>query len=133
MFTCDHDITIIVGMDRQKLVRASSQKRVYCQESDDEEQRPVKSHRKVAETFQEDDDDDSDDENPLSHNHDNENNAKIEAGQIVRVYVENFMCHRKFTVDFNRHINFVNGQNGSGEATIHRYLLKCTLMSYHSH
>lgn len=37
-----------------------------------------------------------------------------EAGQILIVYVENFMCHHKMTVDFGRNVNFVTGQNGSG-------------------
>ena len=45
----------------------------------------------------------------------NDENIPFEAGQICQVYVENFMCHRKFTVGFTRHLNFVNGQNGSGE------------------
>ena len=40
---------------------------------------------------------------------------KIETGHVVRIYVENFMCHRKLTVDFGRHVNFVTGQNGSGK------------------
>lgn len=40
--------------------------------------------------------------------------ADFESGQILRVYCENFMCHRKFTVDFGRHLNYVNGRNGSG-------------------
>lgn len=37
-----------------------------------------------------------------------------EAGQILSVYVENFMCHRKFELKFGRHLNFVTGRNGSG-------------------
>jgi hypothetical protein len=39
---------------------------------------------------------------------------KTESGHIVRIYVENFMCHRKMTVEFGRHVNFVTGENGSG-------------------
>jgi hypothetical protein len=42
---------------------------------------------------------------------------KMESGHIVRIYVENFMCHRKMTVDFGRHVNFVTGENGSGTET----------------
>lgn len=41
-----------------------------------------------------------------------------EAGVIKRVYVENFMCHRKLTVDLCRNVNFVHGQNGSGKSAI---------------
>lgn len=38
-----------------------------------------------------------------------------EAGIIQRIYVENFMCHRKLTVDLCRNVNFIYGQNGSGK------------------
>lgn len=37
-----------------------------------------------------------------------------ECGQILRVDVENFMCHRKFTLKLGRNLNFINGRNGSG-------------------
>ena len=40
--------------------------------------------------------------------------AHFEAGIILRVYVENFMCHRKFHVQLGRKMNFITGQNGSG-------------------
>ncbi len=39
-----------------------------------------------------------------------------EAGQILLIYVENFMCHRKLTVNSCHHVNFVTGQNGSGKS-----------------
>ncbi len=38
-----------------------------------------------------------------------------EAGQILLITVENFMCHRKLSVNFCRNVNFVTGQNGSGK------------------
>lgn len=41
-----------------------------------------------------------------------------EAGIITRIYVENFMCHRKLTVDLCRNVNFIHGQNGSGKSAI---------------
>ena len=41
-----------------------------------------------------------------------------EAGIIRRVYVENFMCHRKLTVDLCRNVNFIHGQNGSVSAYV---------------
>lgn len=28
------------------------------------------------------------------------------------------MCHRKFTIDFCRNVNFITGQNGSGKSAI---------------
>jgi hypothetical protein len=37
-----------------------------------------------------------------------------EVGVIVKIYCQDFMCHRKLTVDLNRNINFIHGQNGSG-------------------
>jgi len=41
-----------------------------------------------------------------------------EAGIIHKVYVENFMCHRKLTISLSRNVNFVHGQNGSGKSAI---------------
>lgn len=43
---------------------------------------------------------------------------KSEAGQIVRIKIENFMCHQKLTVDFCKNVNFITGQNGSGKSAI---------------
>lgn len=40
--------------------------------------------------------------------------SSMEAGQIVEMYLENFMCHRKFTMKFGKHVNFISGKNGSG-------------------
>jgi hypothetical protein len=42
----------------------------------------------------------------------------FETGQILKVYVEDFMCHKRMTVDFGRHVNFVTGQNGSGVSCV---------------
>ncbi len=41
-----------------------------------------------------------------------------ECGVITRIECENFMCHRKFTVDLCRNVNFIYGQNGSGKSAI---------------
>lgn len=49
----------------------------------------------------------------------------INAGIIKKVYVENFMCHRKFTIDFCRNVNFITGQNGSGKSAILAALQIC--------
>ena len=38
-----------------------------------------------------------------------------DAGQILTVDVENFMCHRKFHLNLGRHLNFITGRNGSGK------------------
>eukprot|EP00814_Leptocylindrus_danicus_P018555 CAMPEP_0116018644 /NCGR_PEP_ID=MMETSP0321-20121206/8768_1 /TAXON_ID=163516 /ORGANISM="Leptocylindrus danicus var. danicus, Strain B650" /LENGTH=1217 /DNA_ID=CAMNT_0003489071 /DNA_START=198 /DNA_END=3851 /DNA_ORIENTATION=- len=41
-----------------------------------------------------------------------------EAGVITKVYVENFMCHRKLSVPLNKNVNFIYGQNGSGKSAV---------------
>lgn len=33
-----------------------------------------------------------------------------EAGIIHKVYVENFMCHRKLTISLCRNVNFIHGE-----------------------
>jgi hypothetical protein len=50
---------------------------------------------------------------PLSERNINLAGKPPEAGVIKKVYCENFMCHRKLKVDFNRNVNFVHGQNGT--------------------
>ena len=55
---------------------------------------------------------------PIRHQHRNVAGRPAEAGVIRRVYVENFMCHRKLTVDLCRNVNFIYGQNGSGKSAI---------------
>lgn len=51
--------------------------------------------------------------------------SSMEAGQIIEMYLENFMCHRKFTMKFGKHVNFISGKNGSGTL-----LSKCGLLSH---
>ena len=41
-----------------------------------------------------------------------------EAGVILKVHVENFMCHRKLTINLCKNVNFIHGQNGSGKSAI---------------
>jgi len=41
-----------------------------------------------------------------------------ECGVITRIHCENFMCHRSFTIDLNKNVNFIYGQNGSGKSAI---------------
>lgn len=47
--------------------------------------------------------------------------SSMEAGQIVEMYLQDFMCHRKFTMNFCKNVNFISGKNGSGneEISIH--------------
>ncbi len=37
-----------------------------------------------------------------------------EAGIILKVDMENFMCHKKFVITLGKRVNFITGQNGSG-------------------
>eukprot|EP00531_Pseudo-nitzschia_arenysensis_P017651 CAMPEP_0116143792 /NCGR_PEP_ID=MMETSP0329-20121206/15640_1 /TAXON_ID=697910 /ORGANISM="Pseudo-nitzschia arenysensis, Strain B593" /LENGTH=1209 /DNA_ID=CAMNT_0003639137 /DNA_START=160 /DNA_END=3789 /DNA_ORIENTATION=+ len=48
----------------------------------------------------------------------NQKNKPPEAGIITKIYAENFMCHRKLTVELSRNVNFIYGQNGSGKSAI---------------
>jgi hypothetical protein len=41
-----------------------------------------------------------------------------EAGVIQKIYMENFMCHRKLGVDLCRNINFIHGPSGSGKSAV---------------
>ena len=55
---------------------------------------------------------------PIRDRHTNPIGRPAEAGIIHQVYVENFMCHRKLTVQLCRNVNFIHGQNGSGKSAI---------------
>lgn len=54
-----------------------------------------------------------------------EKEQDFEAGGIIKVEVENFMCHRHMTVEFGKHVTFVTGQNGSGKSAIAVALQLC--------
>ncbi len=51
--------------------------------------------------------------NPVSDGEESDETV-FEAGMILRVHMENFMCHTKFTVTLGRMLNFLTGANGSG-------------------
>ena len=42
----------------------------------------------------------------------------MNCGIIHEVYMENFMCHKRLRLEFNKRINFINGPNGSGKSAI---------------
>ena len=48
-----------------------------------------------------------------------------EIGQIAKIEVENFMNHRKFTMNFGHNLNFITGRNGSGKSAIAGALQLC--------
>jgi chromosome segregation ATPase len=51
--------------------------------------------------------------------------SSMEAGQIVEMYLQDFMCHRKFTMNFCKNVNFISGKNGSGKSSIVSALQVC--------
>lgn len=55
---------------------------------------------------------------PIFERHRNAAGVQAEAGIIKRIQVENFMCHRKLSVELCRNVNFIHGQNGSGKSAI---------------
>jgi hypothetical protein len=48
-----------------------------------------------------------------------------EVGILVKIYCENFMCHRKLSVTLCPNVNFINGANGSGKSAILAALQIC--------
>ncbi|CAM9424182.1 unnamed protein product [Discosporangium mesarthrocarpum] len=48
-----------------------------------------------------------------------------EAGIILKIMVENFMCHRKLSLTLCKHVNFIHGRNGSGKSAILAALQIC--------
>lgn len=59
--------------------------------------------------------DDVDDENTATDGDYKLTRSSMEAGQILEMYLENFMCHRKFSMKFCKNVNFISGKNGSGK------------------
>ena len=56
---------------------------------------------------------------------DEEEKELFMAGQIRKIYVENFMNHKKFSMNFGNHLNFVTGKNGSGKSAIAAAIQLC--------
>lgn len=52
---------------------------------------------------------------PSNALHAEDGSGQHEAGIILRVRVENFMCHRLFDISLGQKVNFITGQNGSGQ------------------
>lgn len=40
------------------------------------------------------------------------------AGQLEKIVLIDFMCHKHFKIKFGKNINFITGQNGSGKSVI---------------
>jgi len=52
-----------------------------------------------------------------------ENESK--PGALLKIHLENFMCHTHLQVDFKPNINFIVGENGSGKSAILTALTVC--------
>lgn len=63
--------------------------------------------------------------NDSSDDDEEEGSVYREAGQILKIHVENFMCHKKSTTKLGRNINFITGKNGSGKSAIAVALQLC--------
>ena len=87
------------------------------QESDNEheDQSPNKRHRI-------EDEEDGDD---LTKKKINKPGKAAECGIIKKIYVEEFMCHKKLSINLCDNVNFVHGQNGSGKSAILAALQIC--------
>ena len=61
------------------------------------------------------------------HNHEfaMEREGDKESGHIERIELRNFMCHRRLSIRFGSHVNFVIGRNGSGKSAVLTALIVC--------
>ena len=41
------------------------------------------------------------------------NDQQTSSGKILRIRLENFMCHSNLEIEFGDWVNFITGQNGS--------------------
>ena len=82
----------------------------------------------LAESSSDSDDDSDDNDDDSASEVDVEEDTEegmFEAGQIMKVYVENFMNHKCFEINFGRKLNFITGANGSGKSAIVAALQLC--------
>ena len=93
-------------------------------DSDDEEAQRFRKKVKSARKQQRDEnvknssklsiDDDVEEYDVVPSDVDDQLSPTMETGIIVKIEMQNFMCHRKFTINLGRKVNFITGQNGSG-------------------
>lgn len=120
------NLSVMPENDKEKRGERSGRKKnsenLYAEQSDDDDDQPQRKPRKRSKAVRseensadgvEPNDDAFFEEGDLEDTEPYEEN-EFEPGQIVRVYVQDFMCHHKLTIDFGRHVNFVTGANGSG-------------------
>ena len=71
------------------------------------------------------DEESNDDSDSDGEEEEEDEDNMFEAGQIMKVYVENFMNHKCFEINFGRKLNFITGANGSGKSAIVAALQLC--------
>ena len=100
---------------RDSLPRGAKRPQDYANDGTDENDHvSKKSKQRRTNQFRSESDSEDNDEAVTEEEELDDENAAIEAGQIVQVDLENFMCHRKFSIEFGGHLNFISGSNGSG-------------------
>ena len=62
--------------------------------------------------------DENERENENGEDDEEEDSTIFEAGMILKVHMENFMCHSKFTIALGKMLNFITGSNGSGKSAV---------------
>uniref|UniRef100_M4EIS2 RecF/RecN/SMC N-terminal domain-containing protein n=1 Tax=Brassica campestris TaxID=3711 RepID=M4EIS2_BRACM len=53
-----------------------------------------------------------------SNHGDRGNSQRSSSGAILKIRLENFMCHSNLEIEFGEWVNFITGQNGSGKSAI---------------
>ena len=79
--------------------------------------------RKAARDAEDDDNVEDDTETEALSEEYDLNSRFIVAGIITQIHMEDFMCHRKFTIQLGSRVNFITGQNGSGNLIYDLYFL----------
>lgn len=104
---------------QERAVRGKPRKKTKSAADDDEEY-----YRSLAKglDIEDDEDDMSESEIPAPQA---KRSDDCEAGHIQSIYVENFMCHRKFSIDLRPGLNFIVGKNGSGKSAVAAAIQLC--------
>jgi hypothetical protein len=113
------------SVDEEEEQRSSKRQSIEHDEPSDEDQSNAASDDNYGDENADPEAEDEEDEQSPTPTDRERSDPAINAGIIKKVYVENFMCHRKFTVDFCRNVNFITGQNGSGKSAILAALQIC--------
>ena len=112
-----------------------SNKKSYCEDSDNsdlEVKKRQKSYEESSDSENGESDYKSESEMEIKLNRtsnlgiaEKDDSSIFETGQIISIYCEDFMCHRKLSIEFGKQLNFINGENGSGKSAIVAALQLC--------